>query len=244
MRSDIAIQMYSLKDICSSDYRAGLKLVSELGFTAIETAGNYGLSAEAFRDECDALGLKVVSAHVGGHLKTAEELNTIMEYNRVLGNKMIICPASPAKDLASAKEVVKSLKEMQRVYESEGFAFGYHNHAYEFKRVDGDTRIIDIFAAEGIKLQPDVFWVKVGEDDPISFMKRYGKQIISLHFKEYGEGNANPEFGEGGILDWQAIMSLGKELGVEYNILEQEQYTLPVAESITLCAKNLNEMFK
>jgi len=39
-------------------------------------------------------------------------------------------------------------------------------------------------------------------------------------------------------------MDFGKEIGVEYNILEQEEYSLPVEESIAVCAKNLNKMFK
>ena len=39
-------------------------------------------------------------------------------------------------------------------------------------------------------------------------------------------------------------MDLGKKIGVEYNILEQEEYSLPVDESISLCAKNLEKMFK
>lgn len=244
MRNDIAIQMYSLKDITKENYLNGFKLVSELGFKNIELAGDYGLSANEFKSLCDEYGLKVVSAHIGGENKTTEEINKIIEFQSVLGNKMVVCPWSPCKDLESTKLVAKSLKRMQDIYVSEGFTFGYHNHAFEFDKVDGDLRIIDILAAEGVKLQPDLYWVKVGGVEPIDFMKKYKDQIVSLHFKEYGANNTNPEFGEGGILDWQAIMDFGKQIGVEYNILEQEEYSLPVADSIALCAKNLNEMFK
>ncbi len=244
MRNDIAIQMYSIKDITEKNYLDGFKLVSNLGFKNIELAGNYGLSANKFKAVCDEFGLKVISSHVGGTTKTVEELNELFSFNRIIENSMIVCPWSPAKDFESAKTIAKELKKLQDVMESEGFAFGYHNHAFEFNKVDGDLRIIDIFAAEGVKLQPDLYWVKVGGDDPINFMKRYKEQIISLHFKEYGTNDANPEFGEGGILDWQAIMDFGKEIGVNYNILEQEEYSMPVEDSITLCAKNLENMFK
>ena len=46
MRSDIAIQMYSLRDITKENYLDGFKLVSKLGFKNIELAGDYGLTAE------------------------------------------------------------------------------------------------------------------------------------------------------------------------------------------------------
>lgn len=244
MRNDIAIQMYSIKDITKENYLTGFKLVSDLGFKNIELAGTYGLSDADFKAVCDEYGLKVISAHIGGEDKTTEEIKDIIKYQTAIGNDMVICPWSPCNDLESTKQIAKSLKRMQDIYESEGFKFGYHNHGFEFNKIDGDLRAIDIIAAEGVKLQPDIHWVKVGGAEPLDFMKQYKSQIISLHFKEYGINNTNPEFGNGGILDWQAIMDFGKEFGVEYNILEQEEYSLPVAESIALCAKNLEKMFK
>lgn len=244
MRNDIAIQMYSIKDITNENYLEGFKLVSKLGFKNIELAGDYGLSATEFKAVCDEYGLKVISAHIPGTKKTPEEIKKLIDFHSAIGNKMIICPHSNSRDLESSKEAAKNLKETQDILESEGFVFGYHNHGFELDKVDGDLRAIDIIAAEGVKLQPDIHWVKVGGAEPLEFMKQYADQIVSLHFKEYGPGNTNPEFGNGGVLDWQAIMDLGKKIGVEYNILEQEEYSLPVAESIALCAKNLEEMFK
>lgn len=244
MRNDIAIQMYSIKDITKENYLEGFNLVSKLGFKNIELAGNYGLNATDFKSVCDEYGLNVISAHVPGVIKTTEEINELIKFHSTIGNGMIICPYSDSRDLDSAKENAKNLKKLQDIFESEGFAFGYHNHGFEFNKIDGDLRAIDIIAAEGVKLQPDIQWVKVGGAEPLDFMKQYADQIISLHFKEFGSGNTNPEFGNGGILDWQAIMELGKKIGVEYNILEQEEYSVPVAESIAICAKNLEEMFK
>lgn len=244
MRNDIAIQMYSLKDITKVNYLDGFKLAADLGFKNIELAGNYGLGADEFKAVCDEYGLKVISAHVGGWDNNTEELKGLMAFHRTIGNDTIVCPHSRPETLEETIEIAKSLKARQDILEGEGFAFGFHNHAYEFKKIDGDKRIIDIYAEHGVKLQPDIHWVKAGGYDPLSFMKQYSDLVISLHFKEYGEGNTNPEFGTGGVLDWQAIMNYGKELGVKYNILEQEQYTLPVPDSIALCAKNLEEMFK
>lgn len=244
MRNDIAIQMYSIKDITKENYLKGFELVNKLGFKNIELAGDYGLSASEFQAVCDEYGVKVISAHIGGENRTVDEIKEIIKYQTTVGNNMVVCPWSPCNDLESTKNVAKSLKRMQDIYESEGFVFGYHNHGFEFNKIDGDLKIIDIIAAEGVKLQPDIHWVKVGGYDPIEFMKQYKEQIISLHFKEYGDNNTNPEFGEGGVLDWQSIMDLGKKIGVEYNILEQEEYSVPVAESIEICAKNLEKMFK
>ena len=41
-----------------------------------------------------------------------------------------------------------------------------------------------------------------------------------------------------------AMESTGSYWKPLYNILEQEEYSMPVKDSIALCAKNLEEMFK
>lgn len=242
MRNDIAIQLYSLRDISANDYMAALRHVANVGFQNVELAGSYGLSGEELKAVLDELGLKAISSHVPFSADPAY-IKEQMAFNRAVGNNTIVCPHSNTGDLEETMQSVKNLKIWQDELEKEGFIFGYHNHANEMKKVDGDKRAIDIIAEEGIKLQPDVFWVKTGGYDPVEFINSYRGQIVSLHFKEYDADGKNVEFGTG-ILPWQEIMEAGKNAGAAYNILEQEQYTMEVADSIALCAKNLDRMFQ
>ena len=60
----------------------------------------------------------------------------------------------------------------------------------------------------------------------------------------YANGRTLKENYDIAIDCFSKLIEYGKELGVKYNILEQEEYSLPVAQSIALCAKNLEKMFK
>ncbi len=244
MRNDIAIQTYSLRNIIEEKGNvASLELVSKLGFPAVELyRGTCDRSAEELKDLLDKFNLKAVSNHVlFDALKN--DLNAQIVYNRTVGNQTIVCPHTAPADLEATKNTAKVLKAIQDELVKEGFRFGYHNHAHEMVKIDGDKRIIDIYADEGVLLQPDLHWVKVGGYDPIEFINQYCDRIVSLHFKEWGVGDTNPEIGNGD-LDWNAIMAAGEKSTATHYILEQEQYTMPVEDSITVCAENLHKMFK
>lgn len=235
--------MYSLRDIIDKEGNlAALTLVSKLGYPCIELFGGSCVApAEELKATLEQLKLLAVGNHVPFH-ELKNNLKAQMEYNRTVGNMTLVCPHTNPVDLESSKQIAKELKAIQDELEKEGFRFGYHNHAHEMKKVDGDKRAIDIYAEEGIFLQPDLHWVKVGGYDPVAFINQYSDRIVTLHFKEWGEGDTNPEIGTGD-LDWNAIMAAGEASTATHYILEQEHYTVPVADSIALCAKNLNEMF-
>lgn len=243
MRQDIGIQMYSLRDIVEKEGNlAALQLVSKLGYPCIELyRASCTAPAEELKATLEELNLKAISNHVLFH-ELKNNLKAQMAYNSTVGNMTLVCPHTSPTDLESTVKAAKELKAIQDELEQEGFRFGYHNHAHEMVKIDGDKRIIDIYAETGVTLQPDLHWVKVGGYDPVAFINQYRNQIVSLHFKEWGVGDTNPEIGNGD-LDWKAIMAAGEASTATHYILEQEGYTMPVADSITLCAENLNKLF-
>lgn len=243
MRNDIAIQTYSLREIISEKgNQASLEFVSKLGFPAVELyRESCDIPAKQLKEILENSNLNAISNHVS-FVELKSNLKAQIIYNRTVGNNTIVCPYTAPKDLESTKQTAKELKAIQDELEKEGMRFGYHNHAHEMVKIDGDKRIIDIYADEGVLLQPDLHWVKVGGYDPVAFINQYRNQIVSLHFKEWGVGDTNPEIGNGD-LDWKAIMAAGEASTATHYILEQEGYTMPVADSITLCAENLNKLF-
>ena len=61
----IGIQLYSLRDFMSQDFKGTLKAVKEMGYDCVEFAGLYDHSAEEVKAMCDEIGLDPISAHVG-----------------------------------------------------------------------------------------------------------------------------------------------------------------------------------
>lgn len=55
----IALQLYAVRDACSSDLPGALKRISEIGYDGVEFAGYYDHSAPDLREMLDSAGLKV-----------------------------------------------------------------------------------------------------------------------------------------------------------------------------------------
>ena len=71
-----------------------------------------------------------------------------------------------------------------------GMTFGYHNHSAEFKKFDGQTAFDHLFGKTDpkyVKIELDVGWVVVAQQDPIAILNKYKDRVIALHVKDVGK---------------------------------------------------------
>jgi len=64
-RIPVALQMYTVRDVCEKDFVGALHQVADIGYEAVELAGNYGLDAEILRDVLADINLKCIGSHTG-----------------------------------------------------------------------------------------------------------------------------------------------------------------------------------
>src|ERR1700754_5071194 len=64
LKGRLAVQLWSFRDSFKTDVPGTLNRIRELGFTHVELAGYYGMTAKQFRAELDKAGLKAVSMHI------------------------------------------------------------------------------------------------------------------------------------------------------------------------------------
>jgi len=93
--------------------------------------------------------------------------------------------------------------------------------------------MLRIFDKELVKLELDVFWVTVGGQDPLLWLRKTGDRLLFLHMKDLkkesktGVFNFNipedsfTELGTG-MLDYKAILQLTRKLGIQYAIVDQD----------------------
>ena len=237
------LQMFSLRDETKVNAVETIRKVAEMGYENIEFCGSYGLSGKEMKALLDEVGLKGISAHVGFQCfpdHFAEEV----EFQHAVGNTHIILPYYPFPDEESAKASVDAVGKMMEAFKREGFEFGYHNHAHEFKPLnDNGTCAMDYLKTiDGLKFQPDIFWVKTAGIDPLPYVRALKGRLMSIHMKEYRADGFNVELGQG-ILPWKEIMAAAEEGGAAAGIVEQEQYTLPVLDSVRVGADYLKKTF-
>lgn len=84
-----------------------------------------------------------------------------------------------------------------------GLIFAYHNHAFEFEKVDGKYAF-DIIAEKNpnFKFILDVYWLAVAGINPARFIRKYAGNIACVHFKDLKIKDNTPcyaEIGQGNL---------------------------------------------
>jgi len=177
------IQLYSLKDETAKDFQATLKRVSEIGYTGVEFAGQFGgMSAKDLKSLLADLGLEALGAHTqtGG-------IPEFLEYAAELGIKYIIDPLQPFNDYEGAASWAEKFNEVGKQCKDVGIQFGYHNHRHEFQEgKDGYLleTIIKNTDPSLVCIELDVGWTTCSGVDPVEFINKHAGRIKLIHMKE------------------------------------------------------------
>jgi sugar phosphate isomerase/epimerase len=246
----IAIQLYSVRDECTADFFSVLKNVAKMGYEGVEFAGYYGRSAADIKKILDKYKLKVAGTHTGIDSLLGDEFNKTVEFNKIIGNKYLIVPWLPEQYTNSKQawlDTAKLFNDLSEKVKSEGMAVGYHNHDFEFKKIDGQYPFDIFFGATvpdvvvqldtGNAMHGGVFAEHVNE-----FVKQYPGRLKTVHLKEYSAINPKALLGEGSV-KFRSFIPLCETVGgTEWFIIEQESFALSPLEGMKRSLVNYNEI--
>jgi sugar phosphate isomerase/epimerase len=233
----IAVQLWTVREDLDTDQAATLHRVAERGFRAVEP---YGLGAgdldpagrlaraATLRRLLDGEGLLACAAH--GRLPAGEELEGVLDELETLGAPFLVVPSPGAVDgCAAALSSADGVRAMaDRVNEAadraagRGLGVGYHNHWQEWQRVDGDRPAYDLLwerLAPAVVAEVDVYWARVGGQDPAAVIAGLGERARLLHVKDGPGDTERPQtvLGEG-VVDLDAALSAGTH--VRWHVVE------------------------
>ncbi|MCM1119307.1 MAG: sugar phosphate isomerase/epimerase [bacterium] len=231
MDKRIGAQYYTLRDYATTleDFEETCRKVSEIGYKIVQISGT-PLGAAEMKTVLDRYGLEVVTTHRSFE-DFQKDLREIMDYNRTLGCKLCGIGSMPAWARESEEKLsrfIHEANEMAVQLEKEGFYFGYHNHAFEFAKIDGIfimDRLIEETNPHSFRFIVDTYWLQVGGMDPVSFIGKLGERAMAIHFKDLKANIDNTtemaEIGEGN-LNWDGIIEACEKAGVEWALVEQD----------------------
>jgi len=221
-------QLFSAREFPPID--AQLQTVAALGFRNVEPYRLlYDNPAEA-RAMLDRHNLVARTGHFA-LLSLQQEFERHVEAARILGIKRIIVPSLPpeerVKDVAGWKELGHQLGELRHKVGEAGFDFAWHNHDFEFVRLEDGSMAIEHVLGETIDWQVDIVWIARAGHDPLHWLKKFSGRVKSIHFKDLapaGEkldeaGWADPETG---ILPWDEYWAAAIAAGAETAIAEHD----------------------
>ena len=240
-KGQLAIQLWSFRHDFEKDVPGTLRRVRALGFTQVELAGYYNLTARQFKAELTRAGLKAVSMHVGfDEIQT--KLDEIISEAQLLGVKQIGVPwiNSPFTK-ADCEKAIAVFNQAGQQLAARGITFFYHLHGYEFvANKGGEGTLYDLLLERTdpkfVKLQLDTLHVAHPGQDPAALLRKHPERFVSLHLKDLRQGKAPDNTGEvadedgrplgQGVINWPDVLKAARQAGVKRYIIEDETPTV------------------
>jgi len=244
-RVRVGLQLYSVRGPLAKDFEGVIAQVAEMGFEGVEFAGYYGRTAEQLRKILDKNGLVCCGSHVRGGELQPQNLKRTIEFHKTLGNKFLIKPSGAGgRTKESWLEAAKRFNDIAERLAPHGLYTGYHNHAAEFRPMDGSCAWEIFFknTSERVCHQLDTGNCMGGGGDPCKYIKMFPGRTRTIHLKEHGGPG---DFGKGDV-PWQEVFRLCETVGgTEWYIVEQERYKQrPPLEAAKQAADFMRQMGK
>lgn len=267
----LGLQLYSLRELLPKDFDGTLKAIAAAGYTEVEAAGFYAMSAPEFKQSMTTAGLKCVSAHYPLSM-LQPQLESIITYANQLGLQYIVCASPSLKDPSKVKLSPKDpgyhdawvnaftlddwkwnaeqYNEIGQRVKGYDMKFGYHNHTTEFRKLKNVVpydELIKLTDPDLVTFEMDCGWVSVAGYNPVEFLTKYPTRISMLHVKDFDlkkgtEHVQSTELGHGTI-DYRPIFEAAKRGGhITHYFVEQEEFDMPPLEAIKIDAEYMQNL--
>lgn len=226
----IAYQLY-----CSRNFLPlgdTLAMLSAAGYKEVEGYGALFEDVDALKAAVDASGLAMTTAHFGLEMLEDDPAKAISAA-RDFGMKTLYVPfvgvgQRPTDAVGWAGFAARLAEAVKPVLDA-GIQFGWHNHAFEFEKLDSVELPIEFIANafDGMTLELDLGWVRVAGHDPVAWINKFGSKISAAHIKDIApDGECADEDGWAdvghGIMDWKTVHAALQANGVTHYVVEHD----------------------
>ena len=247
MALPVAVQVYSVRKDAEADLRGTLENIQEMGYDGVEFAGLYGNDPKEIKKMCEEIGLIPISAHVPYRDMIKDPEGVLADY-ATIGCKFVAVPYLIPEDRPGTEgfpEVIKNVKILGEVANKLGMTLLYHNHDFEFIKLDGKYALDILYEevpADLLQTELDTCWVNIGGEVPADYIKKYSGRAPVVHLKDfYGEKSedmyeligiekkaptrpGNFEFRPvgSGLQDFPTILAASEAAGATWVVVEQD----------------------
>ena len=230
MPQRLSFQLYSARKF--PPLKDTLAMLAKIGYREVEGYGGIYEKPAALRKLLDANGLTMPTGHFGIDMLEGDRAK-VLELATMLGMRHIyapyIQPDQRPKTAVGFKKLGKRLALMGQWARSQGFTFGWHNHDFEFVKLEtGETPHEILFAAAPMMdWECDVAWIARAKQNPIPWIKRYADRITSVHVKDIApKGECADEDGwidvGKGTVNWAAAFTALQSSRALHYIIEHD----------------------
>lgn len=228
----IGIQLYTVRDQMKENFEGTLARVAQIGYREVEFAGYFNRPPADVRAILDRNGLAAPAVHTGSVAPDAWKAS--LEAANVIGHKYIVVPWIPEErrlTLDSYKRVAEEFNRAAATARDAGVQFAYHNHDFEFKRLEGRLPfdvLLENTDPKLVQYEIDLYWITKGGQDPLEYFSRWPGRIPLVHVKDSMGAPEHKMVDVGaGKIDWKRIFAKRDQAGIKHFFVEHDQPPQP-----------------
>jgi len=238
----VGVQLYTVRDAMKADFEGTIAKVAAIGYKEVEFAGYFDHTPQQVRAVLDKNGLTAPSVHVDYPSCSEAKFPKVVEAATIIGHKYIVCPwiDDDVRARGEWKAAAEVFNKAAAVSKKAGIQFAYHNHDFEFVKVDGKYAydiLLEQTDVNLVKMEMDLCWMTVAGQDPVKYFDRYPGRFPMVHVKDVKSVPPSDKPGEpvaldkvfpfmtevgSGSIDWKRIFAHSGKAGIEHYFVEHD----------------------
>ena len=196
----IGVQLYTVRDYTQTekDFAYTMERIAKMGYTTVQlSAIGSGLKPGWIKDICDSNGLDIVLTHTNPDRITGDT-DAVIEEHILMDCPYIGIGGMPMKYRTPQwlGHFAEDFKEAAEKIAAAGKLLMYHNHAFEFCKINAegvpgaspDKRFIeyllDWFSPQEMGFTLDTYWVQAAGGDVCWWINKLADRIPCVHLKD------------------------------------------------------------
>jgi sugar phosphate isomerase/epimerase len=230
----IGVQLYTVRSLLQGDFEGTLAELAAIGFREVEFAGYHGRAPRAVRAALEGAGLVAPSAHVSIEA-VRDDLPGVLEGAHAVGHRHIVVAwlPEPQRTLDGYRAAVDLFNRAGERALAGGIRFAYHNHAFEFARLDGRMPydlLLERCDPRYVAFEMDLYWITKGGQDPLAYFARWPGRFPMVHVKDStGPPDHRMVDVGAGRIPWRTIFARREQAGIRHYFVEHDAPPDPLA---------------
>lgn len=228
----LGIQLYTLRDFCQNadDFDSTLAFLASMGVSDVQISAIGPIEPAIQKEILDKHSISVCVTHKPFD-RFINDTNNLIDEHKVIECDALGLGGAPDEARYTKEAVdtfINKINAFLPLLKANGMTFNYHNHDFEFRKLDNGETMIDYLIEntdpELFHFIPDVAWIHFAGADPVEYLKKMKNRVKVCHFKDYNLIEGERKFctlGEGRV-DLKACYDACKELGIPYIMYEQD----------------------
>ena len=240
---EFGLQLYSIRDhfVDDESTKFAFSEMAKMGYTYAQTAGTYDyVSPHKFKEYAEQFGIDLFATHYD-YDRMKNDVKGTVAYHKAIGAKFIgIGGAGVFGSEETLLRFIDEFNSLAGIYSEYGFKLTYHNHSYEFRKINGKMGfdyLIEGFDTKNVSFCIDTYWAQHGGVDVARLIERLSGRVDIIHLKdmapcfkfnlENGRVLEAPHYVELGLgnMDFPYLVEVSEKAGAKYFTVEDEYYS-------------------